>query len=61
MRSGPYTRSAWRFTFWQMKPWVSGLPGAASTLVIRPASTVTSSEQVSGQSRGQAVTGMPRS
>ncbi len=38
-----------------MKPCVSGLAGPASTDTRRPPSTVTSSEQVSGQSSGHAV------
>jgi hypothetical protein len=42
----------------QIHPSVTGLPGAASMRVMRPASTVTSMEHVSGQSSGQAVTVM---
>ncbi|CAB4696292.1 unannotated protein [freshwater metagenome] len=57
-RSGAYTRLAWCFTFWQMNPWVNGFADSlvsASIATMRPSSTVTASEHVSGQSSGQAV------
>ncbi len=54
-RSGAYTRRACCLTLAQMKPWVIGFAGPASIATIRPSSTETSSEQVSGQSSGHAV------
>ena len=51
-RSGPWTRSPNLRTLPQMYPSVSGFTFVPSIARIRPSSTVTASEQRSGQSRG---------
>src|SRR3990172_9551832 len=54
-RSGWYSRSANRPTLEQMKFRVTSFPVPGPIFATRPSSTVTSSEQASGQSRTQEV------